>query len=103
MQGEGRAAIAGKDLMLGQHLPPLTLLCKDSHGNAVDMPDVPDGLTLTLKAAAPPSAPAEVAWEAPEMDVAVFADQVRSLHMFSMLFYSASACCSSVSQHLLHT
>ncbi len=76
MQGEGRAAIAGKDLMLGEQLPPLTLLCKDSHGNVVPVTEVPAGLTLALKAAAPDGRPAELAWEASEIDVTVSTDLV---------------------------
>ncbi len=76
LQGEGRAAIASKDLMLGEHLPPLTLLCKDCHGNGVPMADVPAGLTLALKAAAPQGQSAEIAWEASEIDVDVSADVV---------------------------
>lgn len=62
--------------MLGEHLPPLTLLCKDCHGNAVPMTDVPAGLTLALKAAAPQGQSAEIAWEASEIDVDVSADVV---------------------------
>ena len=76
MQGEGRAAIASKDLMLGEELPPLTLLCKDCHGNDVPMTQVPPGLTLALKVAQPNGRPAEVMWEAAEIDVAVSADLV---------------------------
>ncbi len=62
--------------MLGEHLPPLTLLCKDCHGNGVPMVDVPAGLTLALKAAAPQGQSAEIAWEASEIDVDVSADVV---------------------------
>ena len=62
--------------MLGEHLPPLTLLCKDCHGNGVPMVDVPAGLTLALKAAAPPGQCTEIAWEASEIDVDVSADVV---------------------------
>ncbi len=62
--------------MLGEHLPPLTLLCKDCHGNGVPMMDVPAGLTLALKAAAPQGQAAEIAWEASEIDVDVSADVV---------------------------
>ena len=76
LQGEGRAAIAGKDLMLGEHLPPLTLLCKDCHGNIVPMPEVPMGAALTVKAAVPAGQAAEVAWEAADIDVVVSADWV---------------------------
>ncbi|KAL0055143.1 hypothetical protein WJX82_007626 [Trebouxia sp. C0006] len=76
LQGEGRAAIASKDLMLGEHLPPLTLLCKDCHGNGVPMAEVPAGLTLALKAAAPQGQSAEIAWEASEIDVDVSADVI---------------------------
>ncbi len=62
--------------MLGEHLPPLTLLCKDCHGNGVPMMEVPAGLTLALKAAAPQGQSAEIAWEASEIDVDVSADVV---------------------------
>ena len=79
MQGEGRAAIASKDLMLGEHLPPLTLLCKDCHGNAVPMPEVPSGASLKVQAAVPTGQAAEVAWEAADIDVVVTADWVSSL------------------------
>ena len=78
-KGEGRAAIASKDLMLGEHLPPLTLLCKDALGNDVPMSEVPAGLTLAIKAAPPAGQPAEIAWEASEVDVEVSADVVRML------------------------
>lgn len=62
--------------MLGEHLPPLTLLCKDCYGNGVPMIGVPAGLTLALKAAAPQGQSAEIAWEASEVDVDVSADVV---------------------------
>ncbi|KAL3158051.1 hypothetical protein ABBQ32_011660 [Trebouxia sp. C0010 RCD-2024] len=76
LQGEGRAAAASKDLMLGEHLPPLTLLCKDALGNNVPMSQVPPGLTLALKPAPPRDAVAELAWEASDLDVDVSADLV---------------------------
>ena len=75
-QGEGRAAVASKDLMLGEHLPPLTLLCKDALGNNVIMSEVPPGLTLALKPAPPTGQAAELAWEASDIDVDVSADLV---------------------------
>ena len=64
--------------MLGEHLPPLTLLCKDSLGNDVPMNEVPAGLTLALRAAPPLGQVAELAWEASEVDVDVSADLVSS-------------------------
>lgn len=78
-QGEGRAAAAGKDLMLGEHLPPLTLLCKDALGNNVPMTQVPPGLTLALKPAPPKGQAAELAWEASDLDADVSADLVSFL------------------------
>lgn len=63
--------------MLGEHLPPLTLLCKDALGNNVPMSQVPPGLTLALKPAPPRDAVAELAWEASDLDVDVSADLVR--------------------------
>ena len=65
--------------MLGEHLPPLTLLCKDSLGNDVPMTEVPAGLTLAIKGAPPAGQPAEIAWEESEVDVEVSADVVRTL------------------------
>lgn len=62
--------------MLGEHLPPLTLLCKDALGNSVPMSEVPPGLTLALKSAPPGVQVAELAWEASEIDVDVSADLV---------------------------
>lgn len=65
--------------MLGEHLPPLTLLCKDALGNNVPMSQVPPGLTLALKPAPPRGQAAELAWEASDLDVDVSADLVSFL------------------------
>ena len=65
--------------MLGEHLPPLTLLCKDALGNNVPMSQVPPGLTLALKHAPPRGQAAELAWEASDLDVDVSADLVSFL------------------------
>lgn len=66
--------------MLGEHLPPLTLLCKDALGNDVPMTEVPAGLTLAIKGAPLAGQPAEIAWEESEVDVEVSADVVRMQH-----------------------
>ena len=55
--------------MLGEHLPPLTLLLKDALGNAVPMQEVPAGLTFSCKAAPASGQAAELEWEASEVDV----------------------------------
>ena len=97
-QGEGRAAAASKDLMLGEHLPPLTLLCKDALGNNVPTSQVPPGLTLALKAAPPRDAVAELAWEASDPDVDVSADLVRLVSLRVM-----RRTCEQASYTLLRT
>lgn len=76
MQGEGRAALASRDVMLGEQLPPLTLLFKDALGNSVPMHEVPAGLTFSLKAAPVSGQAAELEWEAAEVDVLASAQMV---------------------------
>ena len=90
VQGEGRAAIASKDLMLGEQLPPLTLLCKDSLGNDVPMTAVPPGVTIALKAVDPSGQVAELAWEAAQVDVDISADVVSPAYLFVPLFICLS-------------
>lgn len=75
--------------MLGEHLPPLTLLCKDSLGNDVPMTEVPAGVTLALRAAPPLGQVAELAWEASEVDVDVSADMVSSAKSVCSSFCSS--------------
>lgn len=78
VQGEGRAALASKDVMLGEQLPPLTLLMKDALGNAVPLQEVPAGLSFSLKAAPVSGQAAELEWEAAEVDVLPSAKLVGS-------------------------
>lgn len=49
--------------MLGEFLPPLTLLCKDSLGNSVPRDELPPIITIALKPPPPR--------EAPDIDVQV--------------------------------
>lgn len=68
--------------MLGEQLPPLTLLLKDALGNAVPMSEVPAGLTFSLKAAPASGQAAELEWEACEVDVVPSAQLVRPVNLF---------------------
>lgn len=76
MQGEGRAALASQDLMLGEQLPALTLLFKDSLANDIPMSEVPAGLAFSLRAAPASGQAAELEWEASDVDVLASADLV---------------------------
>ena len=49
VQGEGRAALAGQGLMLGQQLPPITLQLKDAAGNPVPAAAELEGLALMVQ------------------------------------------------------
>ena len=80
MQGEGRAALASQDLMLGEQLPALTLLFKDSLANSIPMTEVPAGLSFSLKIAPASGQAAELEWEAADVDVLASADLVSPAH-----------------------
>ena len=83
VQGEGRAALASQDLMLGEQLPALTLLFKDALGNDVPMAEVPAGLSFSLKAAPVSGQAAELEWQASEVDVLASADLVSNKPFFA--------------------
>lgn len=63
--------------MLGEFLPPLTLLCKDSLGNSVPRDGLAPEVTIALK---PPPAR-----EAPDIDVQVSFDTVGLLPQSAIL------------------
>ena len=81
--------------MLGEHLPPLTLLLKDALGNAVPMQEVPAGLTFSCKAAAVSGQAAELEWEASEVDVSPNAQLVSPSLCMAMSICELLSTCST--------
>ena len=67
LQGEGRAALASRGLMLGEHAPPLTVQLKDAGGNEVPAARPLEDLLLTM----------QTPEGAGNLDLLVLADQVR--------------------------
>ena len=70
LQGEGRAALASKGLMLGEHAPPLTVQLKDATGNEVPAARPLEDLLLAMQTPA----------GAGDLDLHVQADQVRQIY-----------------------
>ena len=69
LQGEGRAALASRGLMLGEQAPPLTVQLKDAGGNEVPAARPLEDLRLTM----------QTPEGAGDLDLRVRADQVRQV------------------------